>query len=94
MSTLELTDDLTITVAIPYETGGTNDRTHIVNPPANTHIWRPGMTSQDIVDIARVTQQNVKTLCGKVFTPKQDPERFEACEECMRIAGDIMREMG
>lgn len=69
-------------------------RTHIINPPANLHIFRQGMEAQDIVDVARVTGQEVTTLCGYTFIPKRDPEKFDVCEACMRIAGDIMREMG
>lgn len=76
------------------ETDDPNVRTHIVNPPANKHIWRPGMEAQDIVDIARRHGLEVVTLCGHKFIPRHNPDKFEACEPCIKIAGDIMREMG
>lgn len=69
-------------------------RTHIVNPPNNPHIWQPGMEAQDVVDIARTTGQEITALCGYTWVPKRDPEKFDICDACMKIAGDIMREMG
>lgn len=69
-------------------------KAHIVNPPANVHIWEPGMTAQDIVDIARATGQHVVALCGYKFVPKHNPDKLDACEICIEIAGHIMRGMG
>lgn len=69
-------------------------KTHIINPPKNTHIWRPGMTSQDVVDIARATGQEVITLCGYRCIPRHDPEKFDVCTTCLSIAGDLMRGAG
>lgn len=81
---------------IPFEEPDPNReyRAHIVNPPANLHIWEPGMEAQDIVDIARATGQHVVALCGYKFIPKHNPDKFDACDVCMRIAGDIMSELG
>lgn len=80
---------------IPYEeTDDPNIRVHIVNPPNNLHIWRPGMSSQDIVDLARFKGIEVFALCGYRFVPKHNPDKPDACETCMRIAGDIMRGAG
>lgn len=79
----------------PYEdSNDPNTKAHIVNPPANLHIWQPGMEAQDIVDIARATGQYITALCGYRFVPKYNPDKHDACDPCMKIAGDIMREEG
>lgn len=82
--------------AFPYEdTDDGNDHlTHIVSPPENVHIFQPGMEAQDIVDIARATGQEIKALCGYTFVPKRNPEKYDACQSCMDIAGHIMRGLG
>lgn len=80
---------------LPYEPDdGKDRRTHIVNPPANTHIWREGMTTQDVVDIARATGQHVVTLCGYKFVPKRNPEAYDMCQNCFEIAQRLMAEAG
>lgn len=73
------------------ESDDPNRKTHIVNPPKNIHIWRQGMTAQDIVDIARATGQEVIALCGYRWVPKHNPDKFEVCRSCFKIAGDLMR---
>lgn len=80
----------------PYEDDDATEQTraHIVNPPMNTHIWRPGMSAQQIVDFARAEQLPVVMLCETVLTPKRNPDKYPACEECMRIAGELMRAAG
>lgn len=90
--TLETTE----TVTIPYEEyeNDNEHRTHIVNPPSNPHLWKQGMTSQDIVDVARMTGQKVKTLCGFEFVPVANPEKYDVCQPCFDIAAEIMREVG
>lgn len=81
---------------IPYEEPDPNReyRAHVVNPPANTHIWRPGMEAQDVVDIARATGQHVVALCGYRFIPKHNPDKFDACERCFEVAGEILSQEG
>lgn len=81
---------------IPYEDAddGANHKAHIVSPPENVHIFEPGMEAQDIVDIARAGGLEVIALCGYRWVPKRNPDKYDACEECMKIAGDIMRAMG
>lgn len=69
-------------------------KAHIINPPANVHIWQPGMTAKDVVDVARATGQFVVALCGYKFIPKHNPEKLDACEKCMTIAGLIISEDG
>ncbi len=66
--------------------------THIINPPSNVHIWRPGMSAQDVVDIARANGWPVKALCGKVWVPKHNPDKYPACPTCMDIAHKLISE--
>ena len=81
---------------IPYEQPEDigNNKTHIVNPPKNLHIWQPGMTTQEVVDIARATTQHLVALCGYTWIPKFNPDLFPACDNCVRIAGELMRDAG
>lgn len=65
---------------------------HIINPPNNMHIWEPGMSSADVVRIAREKQLPVHTLCGITFVPSQDPGDLPSCETCMDVAHRLMRE--
>ena len=75
---------------LPYEDSNDPDRrTHIVSPPENVHIWQPGMEAQDVVDVARATGQEVTALCGYKFVPKHNPDKFDACDTCMKIAAEI-----
>lgn len=88
-------DTSTIEDVTPYETTENPDtKAHIVNPPQNTHIWQPGMTSQDIVNIARLKGYHVVALCGYRFIPRYNPDKHDACEPCIKIAGDLMRAEG
>lgn len=81
---------------LPYDDSGANEnnKTHIVNPTENRHIWRWGMTAQDIVDVARTNGWPVKTLCGDQFTPVKNPEKYPMCQPCIDKAGEIMQESG
>lgn len=69
-------------------------KAHIINPPNNMHIWRPGMTSKMIIDIALARGVAVVALCGHKFLPKHNPEPYPSCETCFNMAGIIMREAG
>lgn len=60
------------------ETSDPDVRAHIVNPPKNLHIWQPGMTSKEMVSIARMTGQYLIALCGYSWVPKHNPEKFDA----------------
>lgn len=76
------------------ETNEESHFTHIVNPPNNLHIWVPGMEIQEMVNIAKRKELPLKALCGFVFVPKNDPEKYPACPECISVAGDLMRSAG
>lgn len=96
MTTDTKTEVDNLTDVIPYEepTDGADTKTHIVSPPENKHLFQPGMEAQDIVDLARATGQEVIALCGYRWVPKHNPDKFETCDACFKIAGDIMRGEG
>jgi len=80
----------------PYQDldDGKDHMTHVINQRDNIHIWQPGMSSQDIVDTARMTGQWIFALCGYKFIPERDPQKYPACQACFDIAGQIMNEDG
>lgn len=97
MDTLTFNTELDIDELLaPYEDtdDGNNHKTHIVNPPANLHIWQPGMSSADVVFIARSQGISVTALCGYTWVPKRNPDKYEACEKCVREAQRLMSERG
>ena len=76
----------------PYEENGDPERrTHIVRPIENKHIHLPGMSAQDLVDLARLHRVEIVALCGYRWIPKHNPEKFDVCERCMELAGVYMR---
>ena len=80
---------------IPYEeTDDPNLLVHIVNPPANPHLGQPGMSAQDVVDVARATGREVVALCGRRFVPRHDPDKGDVCSICILVAGRLMRGAG
>jgi len=83
-------------VVIPYEDteDGDEHHTHLINPPNNLHIWLPGMSIQEVVNIARTTGQVVVALCGYTWVPKRNPEKYDACSKCISVAGELMKGMG
>lgn len=93
---LDLTTEVDITTIVtPYEeSDDPNRKTHIVNPPKNLHIWRPGMSAQDVVNLARMQEKRVVALCGHTWVPKHNPEKFDICDRCMKIAVALMSEAG
>lgn len=78
------------------ETDDPLHRTHIINPPDNPHIsyGHPNMEAQEVVNIARRKGLEITALCGYKFVPKHNPDKYDACEACVKVAGDIMRAMG
>ena len=89
-------EQITLTDVVPYEeTNDPNARTHIVNPPMNGHIQQGVfMTAQEIVNKARFLGLEVVALCGYRWVPKHNPEKYDACEACMKIAGILMNQEG
>jgi hypothetical protein len=76
-----------------YEvTDNPDTKAHIINPPMNQHIWQPGMTPQDIVNIARLTGKVITALCGYRFIPRHDPDKHPTCDPCLKLAADMITE--
>ena len=73
---------------------GKKDRAHIVNPPNNLHIWRPGMTARQLLDFATERGLEIVALCGYIWVPLGPAGDEAACEECFAIAGRLMAEEG
>ena len=90
-------EQLELTDLVPYEeSNNPNRKTHIVNPPDNPHISYgfPDMEGPEVVNIARAMGIPVLALCGYTWIPKHNPEKFDICDACMTVAGNIMRENG
>lgn len=85
-----------ITEVVPYEDADNAQErlAHIIDPPCNPHIYVHGMKSQDIVDIARMTGQEVIALCGYHRVPMRNPEKYPVCRVCIALAGMLMRNKG
>lgn len=82
------TDTFQETTVAQQEELAKEDLRHIINPPNNLHIWKIGMSAQEIVDIARVRRLEIKALCGVWFVPKKNPEDVKkTCDICLEIAG-------
>jgi hypothetical protein len=65
-------------------------RTHIISPVDNLHIWRGGMATLDILDVARFGGLELFVLCGYRFVPVRSAETFVICENCLEVAHKIM----
>lgn len=64
---------------------------HIVNPPANIHIWQPGMDMTEVVTLARMNELELTALCGYRWVPKRNPMNYPPCETCVDKAAELMR---
>lgn len=74
---------------VPYEAASPEEYAHIINPPANTHIWKEGMDIREVVTIARTNGLTVTALCGKTWVPVRDPEQHDLCPTCFEIASTM-----
>lgn len=92
MTTLA-TEDIQITELFPYEEDDSgNAKAHIVNSLQNKHIDTGGnMSSQDVVNVARLAGQEVVALCGYKWIPKLNPDKHDACEKCIEIAHGMLK---
>ena len=91
MSTItEETTTVVETVVVEEPQAETPKMRHVITPPANLHIFKPHMSSQDIVDIARVRKLEVQALCGHRFIPERNVENLTTCDECLRIVGELL----
>lgn len=88
----QLIDTSSLEDLVVYEeTDDPDTKAHIINPSMNLHIWQPGMSSQDIVNIARLRGVFVNALCGYRFIPRHDPDKHAACDPCLKAASDMIR---
>lgn len=86
-----MTEEAQLVDLFPYEESKDSDRrTHVVRAGDNPHIGELSWTGQDVVDAARIAGLEVKALCGYVWVPKHNPEKFDACKTCL----DIWSKMG
>ena len=54
-------------------------------------IYDPdGNNAAALITEARVMGTPLKALCGKVWVPAHDPERFPICPECRELADHIV----
>lgn len=82
--------DDTETAIFPFEQlDDPNRKAHWVRPSDNgiTDPKDP-TTSQDIVDMARLTGSEVVAACGHRFVPKFNPKGLPVCETCTDIAAN------
>lgn len=93
-----LIDESTDELIIPYEeTSDPSIRTHIVNPADNIEVqltYGRVADAQELVNLARAIGVEIIALCGHKFVPKHNPDKPDACEACMKIAGEIMASQG
>ncbi|MBM6700250.1 DUF3039 domain-containing protein [Bifidobacterium pullorum subsp. saeculare] len=46
--------------------------------------------SKDRIRESRLTGRPVVALCGKVWVPKHDPDKYPVCPDCKRIYEEMM----
>ena len=87
----ETAEDIELDLA-PYEDtdDGQDHLSHLINSQKNAHIWQPGMSSQDIIEIARMTGTFVETLCGYRLVPRRNPKLYPVCQTCVDIATNMV----
>lgn len=71
-----------------------NSKSHYVSLFENMHLYQPGMTTSDLIDIARLGGLELKALCGHRFTPQHNPAGLEVCGMCVDVAANIIMEDG
>ncbi len=49
---------------------------------------------KDKLMAAMIEGTPVRALCGKLWVPSRDPERFPVCPECKRIYAELPRNRG
>ena len=94
----ETTDVELVETLAPYDdtNDGKDHLTHIINPPMNSYHswWVPSLNAQEIVNIARVFGEEVTALCGYRWVPKRNPENYPPCQQCFKIAEQLMAAEG
>ena len=80
------------TEILPFEENhDSNRKAHWVRPTDNGVTSKDDpTTSQDIVDMARLTDAEVVAACGTRFVPKHNPKGLPVCERCTDIANNAI----
>jgi hypothetical protein len=63
----------------------TEERTSPVDTDAGDHDRYAHYVPKSALNRALVTGEAVVALCGKVWVPHRDPERFPVCPTCKEI---------
>ena len=65
-------------------------------PPTVAHYIKTprGMSAEAVVLDALVNQTPVTSLCGRMWVPTRDPQKFPVCPECKQIRADIITARG
>ena len=64
-----------------------------LSEPGDDERFSHYVRKEKIVESA-VTGEPVVALCGKVWTPSRDPQRFPVCPECKEIFESLPRGKG
>lgn len=78
--------DISAVIAPYEENDDPNHRTHIVRGEENSRLWQEGMRAQNLVDLARMLGTEIVALCGHTWIPAHNPEKFDICEPCLKLA--------
>ena len=69
-------------------------KAHFISPVGNTHIWKDGMDTRDVINIAVVGKIELTAICGYTWVPIGSPTKHDTCEECLEIAQQWIGEDG
>lgn len=61
-------------------------KVHGFNILGNRHIWKAGMSHQDVIDYSRIHNVPLKALCGELLVANVNPNNREGCNECYTIS--------
>lgn len=88
---------MTMEELVPYDKleKDHNLKVHIATPAENLHIWRPGMSTPDMITVARCLRVEIVAICGHRWIPSHNPEEIkDVCEACTEEAAKRMQEAG
>jgi hypothetical protein len=74
-----------MTTPLEMPTGGTLLEEHPVSTDDGDHERFAHYVEKAKIMESAVTGKPVRALCGKVWTPGRDPEKFPICPECKEI---------
>ena len=71
-----------------------SQKAHFISPVGNTHIWKDGMETRDVVLIAIVQHVELQAICGYKWVPTMFATKHDTCEEFLRFAQQWIGEDG